>query len=297
MYFGENLQILRKRDNLSQEDLADKLQVSRQAVSKWESGTGFPETEKLITICEIFNCSMDELVKGKISSDPTSSKEKYNSLMDRFSRNISIAIMLILIGVTILLTIMGFAHNESQEELYGNYGVVILLVFVAMAVPIFIVNGIEMDNFKKKYPKLTNFYSDEEVDKYNSQFSKKIALSVSTIIIGVVVFLGSISLGIFSEESTFPSAILLLFITIAVPIIVSSGIQKDKYNIDEYNKKNSDEEREKENKIGKYCGIIMIVTTIIYLVISFIFNIWEISWIAYVVGGMLCGIVSIVLKK
>ena len=38
MFFGENLQILRKRDNLSQEDLADKLQVSRQAVSKWESG-------------------------------------------------------------------------------------------------------------------------------------------------------------------------------------------------------------------------------------------------------------------
>ena len=217
--------------------------------------------------------------------------------MDRYSRNISIAIMLILIGVTALLTIMGFANNEVQEELYGNYGVVVLLIFVAIAVPIFITNGIEMNNFKKKYPMLSNFYSDEEIDKYNNQFSKRIALSVSTIIVGVVVFLGSISLGIFNEESSFPSAILMLFISIAVPIIVNSSIKKGKYNIDDYNKENSDEEKEKEKKIGKYCGIIMIITTIIYLVISFIFNIWEISWIAYVVGGMLCGIVSIVLKK
>ena len=77
MFFGENLQILRKRDNLSQEDLADKLQVSRQAVSKWESGTGFPETEKIIAICEVFKCSMDELVKGKISLDVKSEKEEY----------------------------------------------------------------------------------------------------------------------------------------------------------------------------------------------------------------------------
>ena len=80
MFFGENLQILRKRDNLSQEDLADKLQVSRQAVSKWESGTGFPETEKIIAICEVFKCSMDELVKGKISLDVKSEKEEYERI-------------------------------------------------------------------------------------------------------------------------------------------------------------------------------------------------------------------------
>lgn len=75
MNFGENLQTLRKLKNYSQEDLADKLQVSRQAVSKWESGTGYPETEKLISICDLFDCSMDELIKGKISIDSNSEKK------------------------------------------------------------------------------------------------------------------------------------------------------------------------------------------------------------------------------
>lgn len=63
MGFSENLQNLRKIKNMSQEQLAEKLEVSRQAVSKWESGNGYPETEKLITICEIFDCSMDYYIK------------------------------------------------------------------------------------------------------------------------------------------------------------------------------------------------------------------------------------------
>ena len=74
MSLSENLQNLRKIKNMSQEELAEKLNVSRQAVSKWESGNGYPETEKIIYICEIFNCSMDQLVKGKISNDIKSEK-------------------------------------------------------------------------------------------------------------------------------------------------------------------------------------------------------------------------------
>lgn len=54
MGFAENLQSLRKMKGMSQEQLAEKLDVSRQAVSKYESGNGYPETEKLIAICEIF---------------------------------------------------------------------------------------------------------------------------------------------------------------------------------------------------------------------------------------------------
>ena len=65
MNLGENLITLRKKENISQEELAEKLDVSRQAVSKWESGGGYPETEKLLKICEIFNCSLDTLMKGK----------------------------------------------------------------------------------------------------------------------------------------------------------------------------------------------------------------------------------------
>lgn len=291
MNFGENLQTLRKIKNYSQEDLADKLQVSRQAVSKWESGTGFPETEKLISICDLFDCSMDELVKGKISIDSNSEKEEYDSFINKFGKNTSIAIMLILIGTILLLTIIGFNENNNM------FGIVVLLIFVVFSVPIFIVNGLEMENFKSKHPKLSNFYSEEEIDKYNKKFAIMLASSVSIILIGVVVFMLLIALKAFSEDSIFPVSILMCFITVAVPLIVNAGIQKDKYDIKKYNKENSLYSKDEFDKVGKYCGVIMIIATIIYLLISFIFNLWAISWIVFPVGGMLCGIVSILLKK
>lgn len=291
MNFGENLQNLRKLRNYSQEDLADKLQVSRQAVSKWESGTGYPETEKLISICELFDCSMDELVKGKISIDSNSEKKVYDSFMNKFSKSISLAIMLILIGTTLLLTVIGFNQDNSM------IGTVVLLIFVVLSVPLFIVRGIEMENFKSKYPKLPNFYSQEEIDNYSNKFSKMIALSISIILIGVVVLMLTYALKLFDEDSTFPVSILMCFVTVAVPILVNAGIQKDKYDIEKYNKENSMYSKNELDKVGKYCGVIMIIATIIYLLISFIFNIWEISWIVFPVGGMLCGIVSILLKK
>ena len=59
MEFHEKLRSIRKEQGISQEELAARLEVSRQAVSKWESGQGFPETEKLIQLSSMFNVSLD----------------------------------------------------------------------------------------------------------------------------------------------------------------------------------------------------------------------------------------------
>ena len=59
MDFGMKLQSLRKEKGLSQEALAEKLHVSRQAVSKWESGAGYPEMDKLILISDLFGVTID----------------------------------------------------------------------------------------------------------------------------------------------------------------------------------------------------------------------------------------------
>lgn len=64
MEFGDRVQALRKRAGLSQEKLAEKLGISRQAVSKWEAGQSQPEMEKLVALCELFGVGLDELVRG-----------------------------------------------------------------------------------------------------------------------------------------------------------------------------------------------------------------------------------------
>lgn len=66
MKFGDKLIQLRKKQGLSQEDLAAKLNVSRQSVSKWESNNTYPETDKIVQICNIFECSMDDLINENI---------------------------------------------------------------------------------------------------------------------------------------------------------------------------------------------------------------------------------------
>ena len=65
MSFGKNLQFLRRlRGNMTQEDLAEKMNISRQTVSKWELDTAYPEMDKAIELCRIFNCSLDSLFRG-----------------------------------------------------------------------------------------------------------------------------------------------------------------------------------------------------------------------------------------
>ena len=68
MSFAENLKLIRKSRNLSQEDLAEILDVSRQAVSKWEQGDGYPEAEKLLLISEKLNISLDRLMSTKFAN-------------------------------------------------------------------------------------------------------------------------------------------------------------------------------------------------------------------------------------
>ena len=66
MKFGENLYNLRKKEKISQEKLAEKLGVSRQSVSKWETGESYPEMNRILKLCKIFHCQLNDLVNDKI---------------------------------------------------------------------------------------------------------------------------------------------------------------------------------------------------------------------------------------
>lgn len=69
MSFADNLRELRKEKNLTQEELAELLKVSRQSVSKWEQGIGYPEVEKLLFLSEKMNVSLDSLLDVKLAKE------------------------------------------------------------------------------------------------------------------------------------------------------------------------------------------------------------------------------------
>ena len=62
MKFGDNLKLIRKNKKMSQEQLAERVNVSRQSVSKWENGEAYPEMNNILELCKIFNCKLNDLV-------------------------------------------------------------------------------------------------------------------------------------------------------------------------------------------------------------------------------------------
>ena len=86
MKLSENLKIIRKENNLSQEQLAEKLGVSRQAVSKWESDQSYPEMDKVLLICKLYGYGIDELMNENVSvvKEERQAKNNINKYIDDF---------------------------------------------------------------------------------------------------------------------------------------------------------------------------------------------------------------------
>ncbi len=86
MNLANNLKKIRKDNNLSQEELADKLNVTRQSVSKWESGVAYPEMDKVLQICKMFNVNIDDLFNKDLSEvkEVKESKRIFNKYVDDF---------------------------------------------------------------------------------------------------------------------------------------------------------------------------------------------------------------------
>lgn len=136
MFFASNLQKLRKKENMSQEALAEKLDVTRQSVSKWESGASYPEMDKLISICKIFNVDMDTLVNGDVLDEKKQDKEttintkdlldKFNTLMKKIvclfeSMSFKEIIeFLVTVFLLIIIILIGTIPKDIIENLIGD---------------------------------------------------------------------------------------------------------------------------------------------------------------------------------
>ena len=135
MFFATNLQKLRKRENMSQEALAEKLDVTRQSVSKWESGASYPEMDKLISICKIFNVDMDTLVNGDVDIDSLDKESSINTkdILDKFNTLMKkivclfesmsfkeIIEFLVTVFLLVIIIIVGTIPKDIIENLIGT---------------------------------------------------------------------------------------------------------------------------------------------------------------------------------
>lgn len=140
MKFGDNLKILRKSKKMSQEDLAEKVKVSRQSVSKWETGEAYPEMNNILELCKIFHChindlvndsiidmdSLDEEIKMSVVKFKREQQQKMKSLSKAISiiakicRIIAIVCIPILIATMIILGVLTNKVNVVDNEISFN---------------------------------------------------------------------------------------------------------------------------------------------------------------------------------
>lgn len=129
MKFNEKLIMLRKQNNLSQEQLGEKLEVARQTISKWELGETTPEMDKLIKLSEIFSITLDELVKDEketeVRNDPNNTNtQKLAGMTIRILKGIGIFLIvsvvlyvaLIVIGIVTFNVEGNVIVTEIKEE-------------------------------------------------------------------------------------------------------------------------------------------------------------------------------------
>lgn len=115
MKFGENLKLIRKNKNMSQDELAEKVNVTRQSVSKWENGEAYPEMNNILELCKIFNCKINDLVHTDMSDIASLDEEivmkivKFNEKKQNQVKTLSNIISLIgKIGKIVLMVAIPF---------------------------------------------------------------------------------------------------------------------------------------------------------------------------------------------
>lgn len=132
MNFGENLQKLRKEKNISQEQLAEELHVSRQTIGKWENGVTYPETECLIQISDFFEVSIDTLLKETVTEQQLKTSSG-NALRNRRIRTV----------IAIILFIMSpFYPGEPGA---GSMNVFFMILCIAVGIGLLIYNYMTKD--------------------------------------------------------------------------------------------------------------------------------------------------------
>ena len=316
MNFSDKLILLRKQNGLSQEDLAEKLDVTRQSVSKWESGVSMPELSKILQISQLFNVSTDYLLKEadseqsvfNLKSENLNIKKVSQTEADDFilhSKKLAMlytiaTILCILSPFPLMLTLANPAFKLFSTTFMIISGIAGLLVFVAAGTCIFIYANYK--NLKFTYIDNQDFIIDrptrENVEKQKQAYY---GIFIRNIIIGVIFcIISAIPVIVFALLITdyigAGVCFTLLVVICGVSLFIYTGTRFSAFqkllSEGEYSKKR----RTSNLLMEKICGIYWPVIAAVYLVCSFLGNNWHISWIIWPVAALLFAVMDSVVN-
>ncbi len=285
MSLAENLQYLRAREGVTQEQLAERLDVSRQSVSKWESAASYPEMDTLLKLCDMFQVDMDTLLRGSVENSLSEDTAGYDRFMTLYARKIAGGVSAIVGSVAL----WSFLSALGLSEMLGT---AMLLLVIAAAAVVFIASGMEEEHFRKKHPVIPDFYTEPQKERFHRRYIWYIAGGVGAILLGVVMMV--LAFTVLPEKEPYESymgAAFLVIVACAVYFLIYGGMLEDKYNIAKYNRQNNPtpEDKSRRRRATTACSVIMILATAVFLFAGLAYYKWNWAAIIYPVGGVLCG--------
>lgn len=309
MILADKIINLRKKNGWSQEELADKMDVSRQAVSKWEGAQSVPDLDKIVQLSALFGVSTDYLLKDEFGEEVSEDEKapetrrisldeatKYIELRRKASWQIAVATFLCVLSPIALLlfgALSEYVPSKVSETLAGAVGLSALFFFVLCAVPLFIYCGYKNSpyEFLEKnvafvLERPAKDYVLRKKEEFNDTYIKCNIVATCICIFAPLPLI----ISAFTEKELLIA--IMLNVTIALAgvgafIFIVAGVRnaclQKLLKEGDYTSNGKKKTKTEDTVGGIYWGIIVAI----FLVWSFLTNDWHITWLVFAVGGVL----------
>ena len=316
MILADKIIRLRKKNGWSQEELADKMNVSRQAVSKWEAAQTTPDLEKILQLGNLFGVTTDYLLKDELVDEEfvegvdetpirkISLAEANDYLEQRKNASVQIAIATLLCIISPILIFLLLAFSECTsipitENLAVGIGMVALFSLVTIAVVIYIRVGfknapyefLEKEPFETEYG-VTGLAREKQKTYRNTYIKYNIFGTCACILSPVPLICAALSgKGLLVMIML---CVTLLTVAIGVMFFIVAGVRWA--SMQKLLKEGEFSEKGKQkNKIIEAIGTVYwLLATAIYLGWSFLTSDWHITWVIWPIAGVLFAVVELV---
>jgi transcriptional regulator with XRE-family HTH domain/multisubunit Na+/H+ antiporter MnhG subunit len=321
MILAEKIMELRKKNGWSQEELAEKMEVSRQSISKWESAQSVPDMGRIVRLSDLFGVSTDYLLKDDLETeepislpDPgtslrTVSIEEASSFLswkEKEAPRIAFGVMLCILS-PVLLIFLGEAQDAGRisltENQVGGIGMAVLLIMVSCAVGIFVTISIHARPFEYlEKEAIETLYGvsgmvRERKVRFQPIFTRQLTIGIMLCVLAVLpLFISMIFVEDGSYFQVYAICLLLVLVSVGALLIVRSSIIWGSYQQLLEEGDYTREAKAESRKYGWITGSYWMLVTAGYLAWSFITKKWDQTWIVWPVAGVAYGAIYEIAK-
>ena len=317
MILADKIINLRKKNGWSQEELAEKLGVTRQSISKYEGAQSIPDLDKILKLSEIFGVTTDYLIKDELEEEeyaPSQMQEnesesdrsvhkvtmemanEYLQIIDWTAGKTAFATMLCILSPIVLLMLGAMSEMPDyhiSENAAAGIGICVLIVLIAIAVTIFILCGMKTKKYEfMEKEDIETAYGvsgmvKEKRDAYHSPYVTQLVIGITCCICSVIPLFGTLAVSESDFYMVSAVCMLLTLVAIGTYFIVRSAAKMNAMNQlleeEDYTRQKKHENRKMSGPVTVY----WLIATAIYLAWSFTTNDWDRTWIIWPVVGVL----------